>query len=640
MVLPVQSSFYGSYTPVGDLVTIAVCFVILILLFCSFIKRTRSFRIFLMIVGLLLVSAYANVTYNTLLERWDPSLYFWVSALRVLFHGALFAIFFLFTQYIAEVTSLERRAALWVTFIAGVLFVAVVALDIIDSLNHTFGFRIDPDGTVHTGMNIFYVGYFAFVILIAALLVRVRNYLFSRVMFGFFCTIVLAIGLNLLQLLVKQSSFTVSSFMLPVFAMLYIMHSNPYNAKLGTVDISALEDMVRFEYSHKRPFGFLSLYLPAFAEEHAEMPSAIQSAVRKFSSSFFRGAVVFSVGPGHMLLIYDKQRNPNYEERISMILEAFHAQHARFRNDYKIVIGDSVDRISARNDYVHLIRTVLRDMKENTIHRIEEKDFAAYNRQEYILKELVDIYHHRNLNDSRVLVYCQPVYNIALRRYDTAEALMRLDLPETGIIFPDEFIPLAEKNGYIHVLTEIILNKTCREARRLAEEGYSFSRISVNVSAQELKGTYFCRDISQIIRNADLPGDRVALELTESQDESDFLVMEEKIRELKSMGITFYLDDFGTGYSSLERIMQLPFDIIKFDRSLVVASGASDKSEQIVRNMARLFAEMDFSVLYEGVETEKDEKRCVGMSASYLQGYKYSRPVPISGLRDFFTRAA
>jgi len=279
-------------------------------------------------------------------------------------------------------------------------------------------------------------------------------------------------------------------------------------------------------------------------------------------------------------------------------------------------------------------------MKENTIHRIEEKDFAAYNRQEYILKELVDIYHHRNLNDSRVLVYCQPVYNIALRRYDTAEALMRLDLPETGIIFPDEFIPLAEKNGYIHVLTEIILNKTCREARRLAEEGYSFSRISVNVSAQELKGTYFCRDISQIIRNADVPGDRVALELTESQDESDFLVMEEKIRELKSMGITFYLDDFGTGYSSLERIMQLPFDIIKFDRSLVVASGASDKSEQIVRNMARLFAEMDFSVLYEGVETEKDEKRCVGMSASYLQGYKYSRPVPISGLRDFFTRAA
>jgi EAL domain-containing protein (putative c-di-GMP-specific phosphodiesterase class I) len=106
------------------------------------------------------------------------------------------------------------------------------------------------------------------------------------------------------------------------------------------------------------------------------------------------------------------------------------------------------------------------------------------------------------------------------------------------------------------------------------------------------------------------------------------------------MGISFYLDDFGTGYSSLERIMQLPFDIIKFDRSLVVASGASDKSEQIVRNMARLFAEMDFSVLYEGVETEKDEKRCVGMSASYLQGYKYSRPVPISGLRDFFTRAA
>ena len=101
----------------------------------------------------------------------------------------------------------------------------------------------------------------------------------------------------------------------------------------------------------------------------------------------------------------------------------------------------------------------------------------------------------------------------------------------------------------------------------------------------------------------------------------------------------FYLDDFGTGYSNMERIMELPFDIIKFDRSLVSASGMDERSENIVQSLARMFKDMKYSVLYEGIEDEKDEERCRGMSATYLQGYKYSRPVPIEKLREFIPKA-
>ena len=81
--------------------------------------------------------------------------------------------------------------------------------------------------------------------------------------------------------------------------------------------------------------------------------------------------------------------------------------------------------------------------------------------------------------------------------------------------------------------------------------------------------------------------------------------------------------------------MELPFDIIKFDRSLVLASGSSERSERIVGNLANLFNDLDYSVLYEGVETDSDENKCKEMSASYLQGYKYSRPIPIAELRKF-----
>ena len=133
-------------------------------------------------------------------------------------------------------------------------------------------------------------------------------------------------------------------------------------------------------------------------------------------------------------------------------------------------------------------------------------------------------------------------------------------------------------------------------------------------------------------------GDKIAIELTESRSESDFILMKEKIEELKDRGIKFYLDDFGTGYSNMERIMELPFDIIKFDRSLLLASGTDDRSKKMVSNLANMFADMNYYVLYEGVEKDSDEDMCKRMSAAYLQGFKYSKPAPIVELKDYISR--
>ena len=278
-------------------------------------------------------------------------------------------------------------------------------------------------------------------------------------------------------------------------------------------------------------------------------------------------------------------------------------------------------------------------MPENSIHRVGPDDISSFSREEYILQQLMDISAKRDVNDPRVLAFCQPVFNLQTGRFDTAEALMRLKLDETGLVFPDQFIPLAEDHGCIHALTEIILNKTCREIQSLIREGFAITRISVNVSVLELKDTEFCGDVRRIIGENHISGEKIAIELTESRNESDFMIMKEKIQELREQGIKFYLDDFGTGYSNMERIMELPFDIIKFDRSLVIASGTGERSEKIVENLAHLFKDMEYSVLYEGVEDDTDEERCKEMSASYLQGYKYSRPVPIEELRKFLPKA-
>ena len=420
-----------------------------------------------------------------------------------------------------------------------------------------------------------------------------------------------------------------------MLTMLYTLHANPYDAQLGAIDSKGLAEMVRYYADRKQDFLFFSLYMHSFDEEGVVLPLDLQASIRRFASDFFRGTVLFQVGRGHMMLVINEKRNPDFARRAQRIFDAFQEEYRRFKYDYKIVYGRSIPEISRKNEYVSFIRSIQRGMEENTVYRVGPDDVRFFNRSEYILRELEDIYQKHDLDDPRVLAYCQPVLNINTHRYDTAEALMRLRLDGLGLVFPDQFIPLAEENGYIHVLTEIILSKTCAELSRLIRDGYKICRISVNVSAIELKEDAFCGDITRIIEGKGIPGDKIAIELTESRSDSDFILMKNKISQLRERGIKFYLDDFGTGYSNMERIMELPFDIIKFDRSMLLASGSSERSRQIVVSLAHMFAALNYAVLYEGVESDSDERLCLDMSASYLQGYKYSRPVPIAELAEY-----
>lgn len=629
---------FENYTRTGDFAVIAICTVMIVLLFTSYVSRTKSFRIFISIIAVLIIAALVNIIYHEMVRLDNPDLFTLICILRIIYQALLFGVFFLFALYTMEVSGLEHRKARMIAIGFTALVVLFVAADIIRDLTSD-GFQNAEDGTVVQKTSLFTIAYIVFSVLLILLLTRVRNLVYKRVLYGFYGTMAIAFLTRLGQQLLNQASLTTMCFVFPVIGMFYIMHSNPYNVRLGSVDVRAMEDYVRNMQARKQPFFFLSLLLPDFEGEGKEMPEEIRVQVRRFSTVFFRGCVLFQIGNGHVILMVPKRRNEDYEQNRTMILEAFDKQYQRFRRSYKFVTGSSMDEISNKNEYASLIRFVSRDMPENSVHHIEPDDIVKFNRNEYILHELADIYSRRDVNDPRVLAYCQPVFNLESGHFDTAEALMRLQLEETGMVFPDQFIPLAEGHGYIHVLTEIILHKTCQEIRRLTEEGFLIKRVSVNVSVLELKDDTFCGDMIRIIDNNQIPGEKVAIELTESNSEADHMIMKEKIEELRGKGIQFYLDDFGTGYSNMERIMELPFDIIKFDRSMVIASGMDERSENIVQSLARMFKDMKYSVLYEGIEDEKDEERCKAMSAMYLQGYKYSRPVPIEKLRAFIPKA-
>lgn len=631
--------YYQNYSPVGDLTVFAICFVFIILIRSSYVSRTKNFLLFCGMIGLLMIAALTGVGFHVALKSigkiQDGVVYF----LRIAQHLALFGTLLLYVSYIMVPLHLDKKKDRRYIVTAGIGYIGIALYEILGTA-FRIGFYIDGKEAVHEGFNIFPFGYLFFIGIILFLLFRYRNRMFKQIIYGILGTCGISFLILFMQGRHGQTSFTTVTFLFPVIALFYMIHANPYDIDIGAVNETAFDDTIAYHYLHKQPLLIMSLFMHDFEGVGKKYPRQFQNAIRRFSGQYFHGAVLFQISNGHMILAVDIKKNQDYKDKIEMMLQHFADEYAKFRMDYKIVIMTTEEDISRENDYVKLIRFVGKKMNENEIHYVGEKDIEEYKRQKYILKELKDIYEKCNLEDERVKVYCQPVYNIDYEKYDTAEALMRMVLPEIGMVFPDQFIPLAEQYGYIHTLSKIILHKTCRMIHNLLEDGYDVNRISVNISAVEVREEDFCKDIIEIVGKSGIPFDKIAIELTESQNESDFMIVREKIKELRSSGIKFYLDDFGTGYSNFERIMELPFDIIKFDRSMVLASAADQKSEKMVSSLASMFDDMDYAVLYEGVENAEDEEKCVKMRAKYLQGYKYSKPIPIEKLTEYFEKSA
>ena len=434
-----------------------------------------------------------------------------------------------------------------------------------------------------------------------------------------------------------QNIFNSLAYFIPELGFIFMFHSNPYDIELGTVSGNFFESAVDNFIEKKDEFIIMSCTMVEFSKK-LRQSNELKSVFYKFMRNHVKKGIIYRFPNEKMILILPVNKSVDYEKVVDSMLEYFHDCYRDFKIDYKIIIMNSNYRVSSGAEYTKFIEFVEQNMPFNYTWRTTAKDVDNFYNNSYILSQLEDIMAKKNLSDDRVLVYCQPVFNIATGKYDTAEALMRLKLSNIGLVFPDKFIPLAEQYNMIHSLSMIILNKTCEAIRIFLSEGYELNRISVNFSTLDIRYDSFCSEVQEIIEKNTIPYEKIAVEITESRSEADFNLMKQRVIQLQELGIKFYLDDFGTGYSNFERIMEIPFDIIKFDRSMLIESVKNDSSKFMVSTFANMFNKLNYSILFEGVEDERDELHCINMEAKYLQGYKYSKPIPIENLREFLTK--
>jgi EAL domain-containing protein (putative c-di-GMP-specific phosphodiesterase class I) len=215
-----------------------------------------------------------------------------------------------------------------------------------------------------------------------------------------------------------------------------------------------------------------------------------------------------------------------------------------------------------------------------------------------------------------------------------AEALVRWQHPQYGLIPPEEFIPSAEQTGVIRPLTLWVIDQALGQAKRWSRIGLDL-RISINLSVRSLQDRQLPGQVQQLVDRHRINPDRVILEITESAIMSDPLTARRVMRRLSNMGFQLSIDDFGTGYSSLAYLKQLPVDEIKIDKSFVTRMDQDENDAVIVRATIDLAHNLGLKVVAEGVESTDVWDLLEMLGCDTAQGYLIRRPLDPAELTDW-----
>ncbi len=295
-------------------------------------------------------------------------------------------------------------------------------------------------------------------------------------------------------------------------------------------------------------------------------------------------------------------------------------------------------------------------------YRDRQQSFYRYDKNMYKEKErysdILRILDNAINNDGFYMVY-QPIYSVKKGDFHSAEALIRLkDNRTIGFISPEEFIPIAEKEGLIMKIGEIALSKVCEFSQRANLIGRGIEYIEINLSAVQCIDQGLARQIKDTVYKYGLPYNFLNLEITETAATSSGNMLNRNVEALRDMGASFSMDDFGTGYSNLAQMVDIQYELIKIDKSLIWCcypeqrkkilmkteteekrDASITKSVAVLTKIIELINDLKLKIVAEGVETKEMVDALSEKGVDYLQGYYFSKPLAEEEFLSFLESA-
>ncbi len=245
------------------------------------------------------------------------------------------------------------------------------------------------------------------------------------------------------------------------------------------------------------------------------------------------------------------------------------------------------------------------------------------------------------LERKEFIPFLQPIIDLRTKDIAGFEALIRWNHPTRGLVFPNDFVPVAERTHVVQHLDHMMLEKACKEVFLLNDTAGNINGnmfVSVNLSGINFEETDLVSAVTEILQDTGVNPKQIKLEITESAFIVDPKVAERVLKELKSLGITIALDDFGTGYSSLGYLHKFPIDVLKIDRSFIQQIETDARGIDIVRAVVNLAHDFDLNVVAEGIEREEDVALLKGLGCEMGQGYFFGKPMNIQDAHRFILK--
>ncbi|MEF9997719.1 MAG: EAL domain-containing protein [Lachnospiraceae bacterium] len=233
------------------------------------------------------------------------------------------------------------------------------------------------------------------------------------------------------------------------------------------------------------------------------------------------------------------------------------------------------------------------------------------------------------LENDHFQVYLQPKYQLQNNAMAGAEALVRWIHPQKGMIYPNDFIPIFERNGFIMKLDEYVWETVCKVLRRWIDEGKDPLPISVNVSKVNIYNPQLCDVIISLVEKYQLPPKLLQLELTESAYTDNAEVVLDVMKRLQGYGFVIMMDDFGSRYSSLNMLKELPVDVLKIDLKFLAGDDLTGKGGNILSSVVRMAKWLNLHIIAEGIETKEQSDFLKSIGCADGQGYYFAKPMPI-----------
>lgn len=431
-----------------------------------------------------------------------------------------------------------------------------------------------------------------------------------------------------------------------LFFMLFHSLQNPdeyLDKELDTFNMKAFLQKVVNLSGKKRGFTVLAFEMEGFQFVDqfmgVESGNELLAAVVKDCVKGLKGDLYHLDGT-RFAYIFDKNSKDiaEYADWLKWrFVTAFHVNRVAVNLSLRLCTVDFPEVASTREEMLNAITSTLEQAKEENCYDVIEatKEAIEKHQRSAIISHILKGAVRKKSFD----VYFQPIYSFEDQAFSAAEALVRLQDEELGFIPPDEFIPIAEQNGLILEVGDIVFHKVCEflQSNEVTDLGIRY--VEVNLSMVQCMQEDLHKHLKAIMDRYEIPYNMIDFEVTETFSTSDNRILMNNMSCLIDSGCTFAVDDYGTGFSNTDYLIELPFELVKLDKSVVWSATDNDKAMKVLEHTAAMIKSLGLKIVAEGVETFEQVLMLRSMGCDFLQGYYFSKPVPPDQYVEFLRNA-